>query len=213
MSHIGKKIIAAVILLVLMALLPFAASKCSDTSKRSPIKHEAVDDKTDSTSKNTSKSDNEILCGLTVAACKKDYCDEAVKAIAILLNTDYSVNPDSFDLNNEDVYIEKEGLDNSGKEFYSRIERIVNSNLELYLTVNNKKVYIPYKKSSCGYTLDSKDCEYIISVASPWDCFSSDYSENSECVGVSLDGVDYLCKNGASAEGALKWYLNSFEVS
>ena len=92
------------------------------------------------------------------------------------------------------------------------MERIVNSTQRKSLTVHNEKFFIPYSQSSCGYTLDSTDCEYITSVASPWDSFSKSYDESSECIGVSIDGINYLCKNGANAEQALKWYLPEFQI-
>lgn len=206
---IGKKILACSLLLVLMALLPFTAVKCSGNSDKNRL--------TSSTGKTINdkkiSDNNEILVGLTAALCNENSSDEAIKAIAILLNTDYEVNPDYFDLENKDVYLSKDEIDNSVKEYYSRVESIVKSMGKKSLTTNNEKFFIPYSQSSCGYTLDSKDCEYITSVASPWDCFSKSYGESSQCVGVSIDGINYLCNNGTSAEQALKWYLPEFQIN
>lgn len=207
---IKKKITACVLLLVLMALLPFSAAKCSDGFENSTKTVTSSSNSSKIDNKNNSDSSDNVLNGLTAAVCKNSYCNETIKAIAILINTDYSVSQEKFDLNNKSVYLSENDLDNSDKEYYSRIIDIVNSAKEITLTVDNKKVYIPYFKNSCGYTLDSKENEYIISVASPWDCFSESYDKNAECTGVSLDGVEYLCRNGASAEEALKWYLPNF---
>ena len=208
---IGKKILACALLLVLMALLPFTAVKCSTSGSKS---ESTLTSSTGTTKTNTKSSDNtnEILVGLTAAICNEKFCDEAIKAIAILINTDYMVNPEYFDLENKTVYLSKDELDNSEKEYYSKVENIVKSMSKETLTVKNEKVFIPYSQLSCGYTLDSKDCEYITSVASPWDCFSQDYDENIECIGVSINGINYLCQSGASAEQALKWYLPEFEI-
>ena len=205
---IGKKILACSLLLVLMALLPFTAVKCSsDTDKNN------LTSSTGKTINDEKNSDNnEILVGLTSALCNENFSNEAIKAVAILINTDYKVNPDFFDLENKEVYLMKDELDNSLKEYYSRVEKIVNSIDKKTLTANNENFFIPYSQSSCGYTLASEDCEYITSVASPWDCFSQSYDESSQCIGVSIDGIDYLCKNGANAEQALKWYLPEFEI-
>lgn len=205
---IGKKILACSLLLVLMALLPFTAVKCSsDTDKN------RLTSSTGKTINDEKSSDNkEILVGLTSALCNENFSDDAIKAVAILINTDYKVNPDFFDLENKEVYLSKDELDNSLKEYYSRVEKIVNSIDKKTLTANNKNFFIPYSQSSCGYTLASEDCEYITSVASPWDCFLKNYDESSQCIGVSIDGIDYLCKNGANAEQALKWYLPEFEI-
>lgn len=204
---IGKKILACALLLVLMALLPFTAVKCS----KSESKMTSSTGKTNNDTK-TSDDSNAILVGLTAAVCNENFCDEAIKAIAILLNTDYEVNPDKFDLENKEVYFSKGTLDNSDKEYYSKVESVINSMEKKTLTLGNEKVFIPYSDISCAYTLDSQDCEYITSVASPWDCFSQEYDENAVCVGVSVNGINYLCKNGAGAEQALKWYLPHFEI-
>ncbi|MGN1433913.1 MAG: hypothetical protein ACI4XI_09455 [Ruminococcus sp.] len=208
---IGKKILACTLLLVLMALLPFTAVKCSTIGSKSITNLTSSTDKTNNDT-NVSDNSNEILVGLTAAICNEDFSDEAIKAIAILINTDYEVNPDYFDLDNKEVCLSEDGLDNSKKKYYSKIENIVNSMDKKTLTLRNEKVFIPYFKISCGYTLDSEDCEYITSVTSPWDCFSQEYDEDAECIGVSVNGINYLCKNGASAEQALKWYLPEFEI-
>lgn len=211
MFNIGKKILACALLLILMAMLPFTAVKCSTSGSKN---ESALTSSTDTTKTNTKRSDdtNEILVGLTAAICNENFCDEAIKAIAILINTDYMVNPEYFDLENKTVYLSKDTLDNSEKEYYLKVENIVKSMSKETLTVKNEKVFIPYSPLSCGYTLDSEDCEYITPVASPWDCFSQDYYANSECIGVSINGINYLCQSGASAEQALKWYLPEFEI-
>lgn len=208
---IGKKILACTLLLVLMALLPFTAVKCSNRGSKTEVNLTSSTGKTDNNT-NVSDDSNEILVGLTAAVCNGNFCDEAIKAIAILLNTDYKANSDNFDLENKEVYLSKDTLDNSEKEYYSKVENIVNSMDKKTLTLGNEKVFIPYSDISCGYTLDSEDCEYITSVASPWDCFSQEYDENAECIGVSVNGINCLCQNGASAEQALKWYLPHFEI-
>ncbi|MGN0449042.1 MAG: hypothetical protein ACI4G0_01585 [Ruminococcus sp.] len=194
-----------------MALLPFTAVKCSGNSDKNKSRLTSSTGKTNIDTK--SSDNNEILVGLTAALCNENFSDEAIKAIAILINTDYEVNPDYFDLENKDVYLSKDTLDNSDKEYYLKVESIVNSTQRKSLTVHNEKFFIPYSQSSCGYTLDSEDCEYITSVASPWDCFSQSYDENSQCVGVSINGINYLCNNGAGAEQALKWYLPEFQIN
>lgn len=208
--NIGKKILACSLLLVLMALLPFTAVKCSSDTDKGKSRLTSSKGKTINDTK--SSDNNEILVGLTSAICNENFSDEAIKAIAILINTDYKANPDYFDLENKEVYLSKDEINNSLKEYYSRVERIVNSMDKKTLTADNENFFIPYSQSTCGYTLDSTDCEYITSVASPWDCFSKSYDENSECIGVSINGINYLCKNGAGAEQALKWYLPEFEI-
>ena len=89
---IGKKILACALLLVLMALLPFTAVKCSTNGSKS---ENTLTSSTGTTKTNTKSSDdtNEILVGLTSALCNENFSSDAIKAIAILINTDYLVNP------------------------------------------------------------------------------------------------------------------------
>ena len=118
---IGKKILACALLLVLMALLPFTAVKCSNRSSKTEVNLTSSTGKTDNNTK-VSDDSNAILVGLTAAICNENFCDETIKAIAILINTDYEINPDNFDLKNKDVYLSEDELDNSKKEYYSKIK-------------------------------------------------------------------------------------------
>lgn len=76
-----------------------------------------------------------------------------------------------------------------------------------------RSVVCSYSETSNGTTYKNENYRYIHSVASPWDCYQTDFDANAECVGVSLSGIDYLCKNGYSAEEALLWYLPDFEIA
>ncbi|RGS77172.1 hypothetical protein DWX71_07185, partial [Ruminococcus bromii] len=78
---------------------------------------------------------------------------------------------------------------------------------------NSEALFVPYSETSNGTTYKNENYKYIHSVASPWDCYQTDFDANAECVGVSLSGIDYLCKNGCSAEEALLWYLPDFEIA
>lgn len=192
-----------------MAILPFSASKCF---YKPQVPSNTVTSFAESTKSNSDIKDKDfgVLCGITAAVCKKSYCGEAVKAIAILINTDYSAQPENFDLNDKSVYLKEDNI--SDKEYYAKVKNAVNSVKELYLINGKEKSFVPYNESSCGYTLNSEKNDSIISVASPWDCFFENYDKNTECIGVSLSGLNYLCQNGAKAEDALKWYLPNFEI-
>lgn len=190
-----------------MALLPFTVSECS-TAK-------TVFEKTSATADITQKdelSTDEILCGLVAAQYKNNYCTETLKAIAIILNTNYILNPDNFDLSDKNVCLLIKDADNSVKEIYNQISDAVSSVKEKTLCIDSKAFYVPYGEISNGQTTTSEKYSYITSVASPWDCFSEKYDENAQCIGASLCGIDYLCKNGNSYEDALKWYLPKFEI-
>lgn len=208
------KVISIILMLALMAILPFAVTKCGtkieseatmSTADNAKNENEITDDST--------KSDNDkSVCGLVAALYKSDYSAETIRAIAILLNNDYCLQPDKFDLSNAEVCIYRENADNSIKEIYPQIETIVSSATDLLIYSNEKNVYVPYSPISNGNTVSDENSDYIISVASPWDCFSEDYDNKAECSGVSIEGLNYLCKNGMSAEEALNWYLPKCEI-
>lgn len=201
-----SKIVITALFLVIMAILPLATVMCSDIKSDSG-----------QTSEIKSKSDNnynfdEIVCGLTAARYREGYCDETIKAISILMNTDYTADKNSFDISDPEICLFQEEADNSAKEKYTDIEQIVNSAKELTLWQNGEIKYVPYSETSNGNTIKSDSYDYLCAVASPWDCFDKNFDEQAECVGVSIGGIDYLCQNGMSAEEALKWYLPNFEV-
>lgn len=197
------KIAAIVFLLFLTAILPIAVSKCSDKSTATP---------TVSTSDTPEKpkDSGEILCALTAGKYKESYSTEALKAIAILMNTDYKVNPDSFESGD---FLYEENASGNIKDVYGEIKKAVESVKNKTLRTNGEALFVPYSETSNGITYKNDNYKYIHSVASPWDCYSKSYDENAECVGVSLSGVDSLCKSGYSAEDALLWYLPDFEIS
>ncbi len=196
-----QKLILISIFFIIMALLPFTIVKCSfyDNYEKNVIS---------STNISIENEKEKILCGLVSALYVDSYCTETVRAITIILNTNYDVS--TFDLNDKSVYLPEDKLSGSIQEFYGEIKKIVNSNKEFYLSKNKEKLYIPYSNTSNGSTAQNK---YLCSVASPWDCFNPDFDENIICYGVSLSGIDYLCKNGMNAEEALLWYLPDFEIN
>lgn len=207
------KVIAIMLMLALMAILPFAATKCGTEVETEATMSTADNAKTEiKATENVNSDEDKAVCGLVAALYKSDYSAETVKAIAILLNNDYSLQPDKFDLDSNDVCIYKENADNAIKEIYPQIESVVSSATDLLIYHNGKNVYVPYSTISNGNTVADESSDYIISVASPWDCFSENYDKNAECFGVSIEGLVYLCKNGMSAEEALSWYLPKCEI-
>lgn len=200
-----EKIIALILMFILMALLPFAAAKCSDTNASTNTMSTADTPKKPSDTENYGKT----LCALLAAKYDESYSTETLKALAIILNTNYKVNPNSFI---DDDFLTQEEASGSMKEIYPHIKEAADYAKEKTLCINHKAFYIPFSSISNGSTAQSNDYTYLQSVASVWDCYSSDFSEDAKCVGVSINGVNYLCKNGASAENALLWYLPGFEI-
>ena len=140
----------------------------------------------------------------------KMFSAETLKAIAILMNTNYKANPDSFKAND---FLYEENASGSIKDVYGEIKKAAESAKNKTLRKNSEALFVPYSETSNGTTYKNKNYKYIHSVASPWDCYQTDFDANAECVGVSLSGIDYLCKNGCSAEEALLWYLPNFEIA
>ena len=83
------KILSITVFLLIMALLPFAAAKCSFLDFNSVQSVSTADSIPDD---NNTEDDSyeKVLCGLVAAKYNDNYCDETIKAIAILLNTDYT---------------------------------------------------------------------------------------------------------------------------
>ncbi len=188
-----SKIAAFICLLIMMALIPAAVVGMS-TNKASV---------TSSTSDSAVIGDDKIQKVVKIAeglSCV-DFCDEALKAALIIAESNYLSGNYNENVNNS-----------SNKELYSRIESIYNSNNEIYLTYNDKPVYIPCSVCSNGATAENEKYNYLCSVASPWDCDCQSFNNDIACEGVSMYGVDYLCKKGYSAEETLEYYLPKLKI-
>lgn len=197
------KAAAVAFMFLLMAILPFAASKCrNNTTAKTAVEGIATPD--------TADNRTDVLCALTAAKYREGYGIETVKAIALILNTNYKLKPESFGKND---FLYKEDASGNISEVYSDIEGAVNSVKEKTLCKDGKAFYIPFSQSSNGKTSASRDYTYLEAVASPWDCFEEGCDEGDVCVGVSLTGVNYLCSNGESFENALLWYLPGFSIN
>lgn len=152
-------------------------------------------------SKSVGKSSAEPHIAAVAALCDSGFCDEAIRALAVLEKTNAAAGQAAAD-----------GSNISDKEIYSRAERIYNSNNEI-LTFEGKPVAIPAGVCSNGFTEADGGVEYLEATASPWDAFSKRYSKSLSCRGVSADGINYLCQSGLSAEEALGWYLPKLSPS
>lgn len=200
------KIFFILVCLIIMAFLPIAAAEFTNPQEKTLFAGTYDEE-------NNKKSDEEILCGLTAAQYREVYCEQALEALAVILNTNYRAKPESFDLSDRNVCIFEEDADGSLKENYSKIKAAVQKAYKKTLCVDGKAFFIPFSYISNGHTVKSFDYPYLCSVASSWDCFSDEYAEDARCIGVSMYGVNFLCENGADCAEALKWYLPDFELS
>ena len=134
--------------------------------------------------------------------CDEDYCDEALKAMAIIAKTNSRLGGK----------LRSKTNNNSDLELYKRIKSL-SSKENIIISIDNKQTEIPVSKCSNGNTVAPSESSGLTAVASPWDHFSPNFDPEAECVGVSADGIDYLCKNGMSAEDALRWYLPNSKIA
>lgn len=179
------KAVFIVLFFMLMAALPIGLMA------KSPSKNTAATEKT-----------NEAEVILTANLCEMSFCDEAIKAVAIIQRTNSVLDKKSYG----------KPQNNSDKELLDRVGQIYNSNTEI-LIHKNKPVSVPLSSCSNGFTVKDKRYPFLEEVASPWDCFCKSYSESLSCAGVSINGINYLCQKGLSAEEALKWYLPKLSIT
>lgn len=144
------KVIFIIIFLLTMAFLPIIISKCSSpqtavtsnstadkatepVTANEPSKNETiVETTTESVAKENSESEKSPLtesdlCGMVAAKYNENYCEETLKALTIILYTNYIVFPDSYDLSDIDICLPESKAKNSVKENYNKIKSAVSS--------------------------------------------------------------------------------------
>ncbi len=181
----------SLILLILLTVLPTITAFIKDDKEKADYNLTTVN-----------KEDNtEEIIEITLELADEDFCDEALKAVMIIVENNIECNSSAYN---------KEDKSKFSEDFYQRAEKLYTKAELKYM---NKRVFVPTSWLSSGFTKEDKDYPYIKSVASPWDCFQKDFVYGKEYAeGVSLKGIDYLCKEGFSAKEALKWYLPEFEI-
>ncbi len=149
----------------------------------------------------------EIIVGVAANNFRKHYDNETIKALILILNTNYKANK----INNKDILSKDDFIKKykNGQEYYSNIENTVKEMSDQYITYKNKAVYIPYFKISKGCTEEDKKYPYLKSSACPWDCLKEDFKPESKSVGVSINSLNEICKQGADYKKALTYFVNS----
>lgn len=221
------KVIFIIIFLLTMAFLPIIVSKCTATKttaasvSTADYAEKPTDNSTENSEKSTIKPQQESseskaeltdaeLCGMVAANYDESYCDETLKALAVILYTNYCLAPDDYDLKDSRICIFESDAENSVKENYNTIKSAVSAVYKKALCSNGKVLYIPFTSSTNGKTSSSSEYPYLTAVASPWDSYSN--ANDDECCGVSLNGINYLCNDGYSYAQALQWYLPDFTI-
>lgn len=221
------KVIFIIIFLLTMAFLPIIVSKCTATKttaasvSTADYAEKPTDNSTENSEKSTIKPQQESseskaeltdaeLCGMVAANYDESYCEETLKALAVILYTNYCLAPDDHDLKDSRICILESNAENSVKENYNTIKSAVSSVYKKVLCSNGKVLYIPFTSSTNGKTSSSSEYPYLTAVASPWDSYSN--ANDDEHCGVSLNGINYLCNDGYSYAQALQWYLPDFTI-
>lgn len=227
------KVIFIIIFLLTMAFLPIIISKCSSpqtavtsnstadktsepATANEPSKSEtAVETTTESAVKENSETEKSLLsesdlCGMVAAKYNENYCEETLKALAVILYTDYNVSPDDYDLSDIDICLPESKAENSVKENYNKIKSAVSSVYKKTLCADGKAFYIPFCDFTNGKTSTNSEYPYLTAVASPWDSYVN--TEEKDYYGVSLNGINFLCNDGYNYEEALRWYLPNFKI-
>lgn len=221
------KVIFIIIFLLTMAFLPIIVSKCTATKttaasvSTADYAEKPTDNSTENSEKSTIKPQQESseskaeltdaeLCGMVAANYDESYCEETLKALAVILYTNYCLAPDDYDLKDSRICILESNAENSVKENYNTIKSAVSAVYKKALCSNGKVLYIPFTSSTNGKTSSSSEYPYLTAVASPWDSYSN--ANYDEHCGVSLNGINYLCNDGYSYAQALQWYLPDFTI-
>lgn len=221
------KVIFIIIFLLTMAFLPIIVSKCTATKttaasvSTADYAEKPTDNSTENSEKSTIKPQQESseskaeltdaeLCGMVAANYDESYCEETLKALAVILYTNYCLAPDDYDLKDSRICILESNAENSVKENYNTIKSAVSAVYKKALCSNGKVLYIPFTSSTNGKTSSSSEYSYLTAVASPWDSYSN--ANDDEHCGVSLNGINYLCNDGYSYAQALQWYLPDFTI-
>lgn len=154
-----------------------------------------------------SSEDEDAICCISMEYIDKNTDDETKKAILALCANNYFYNKSN---NQNQNLLEISTYDDN---LLTQLREIFRKGVpELFY--NRNIVYIPIVKINSGYTATCDEYPYIKSIASPWDMFSDDYPpKNSEECGISVAGIEYLCKNSYNATEALRWYLPDFEMT
>lgn len=153
---------------------------------------------------NVQLSDKEIIYCIVAERYKDEYCDDAVKAMSIILYSNYKIKPNDFKLN--DKYKEK-FIIKYGEKRFEKLTSAIDKVYGNIITYKNKPAYIPCYYKSAGNTKSSKEYPYIKNAASPWDNTKSNHK-----VCVSLNGINKLCKKGYKYNEALGWYLENVKI-
>lgn len=156
---------------------------------------------------NSDKENNSgYLANLLAYEFREDYNEECLKAVAIILNSNYKAGVKCKSLSKMDFIKKYKG----GESYYSIIEKTVKETENICIKYKGKPAAVPYAYITSG------NCEseqpYLRDTQSPWDLINNSYTFDAP-EGVSLNGINELCRNGLSCDEALYHYLKNIEIA
>ena len=193
-DNMKKKFIGILLLIAAMMSIPLITVR---NGVDSDVKEVFAESSTNETQKIT-----ELVC----ANYKDEYCKETIKALAIILNSNYKSSKNKFSDKNfmsKEKFIKKYGEDK-----YSFLEKTVNELSDKTIIYKKKTVYTPLFYLSDGYVVKSEKYPHLKDCACPWDKLNDGFEECGNINGISMNTLNELCKKGTSYKEALNWFIN-----
>lgn len=154
------------------------------------------------------------LYGFVCKNFRQEYDTETIKALAVILQSNYSFNR-KYRIKTNDTYMSKndfyEKYENNAEKYYTKIKNASDSVYKVQIKLNGKNIYIPY-----NYVLkdnkSNKKYHYLKNCATPWDCLNTQYKKSDKLYGISLNTLNKLCKNNYSYEEALLYFTKNVDI-
>ncbi len=159
-------------------------------------------------------SEEELLTGMLRTVYSDKNSDEGQKALAVFFNNNIYSDKGAIDCSDPKNYITDEKFREISGNSYEQASKSITAAADFgkskkLVTHDGKSVFIPWSQCSNGATYADDSIPELSAVASPWDCFSENYSPDNRCVGISIDGIIAISSSGTYEE-ILKRYLPDF---
>lgn len=136
----------------------------------------------------------------------ENYCKEGLKAVAIILNSNYKAGEKAKTLSKKG-FLKKH---KDGKKIYSDLKKICKDTKNLCITYKGKAVKPPYYYITNGACKSEQP--YLKAAANPWDLLSADYTYDAK-PGVSFYSINEMCKSGMSWKESLNRYFKNVKIT
>lgn len=206
-----KKLTVLLSLLLILATVPltafFGSSPVKKTSSEGIIENDVKTEKAEESS-----AESAIMYAAVYFSDALE--PEALKALCLVCQNNCRADKDF--LKDSKNYLSESSMKEKWKQSYSdnfiKLKTAFDAVKNMKITYKGKEVFIPLFYASDGKTATSDEYPFLQSIASPWDKISTEYSKNSNSLGVSVNGVNHIIKQGADFSTALLWYLPDFEI-